>query len=454
MSGLWVECVQGLAGLERFAHDIDRLNALCGRHNPFLSARFLRCYAVEAEYYTPGQGESLYLIREAAGSADERLIGIAPLRRSIENLGPSLGALGLRGMRMTVLAPLDTERPGLLSAPEDEARVAAALVEHLCTRERDWGLLEFAGQLPGTPLYEAVHAVTNRRFRARDIEVEPYTEVTIVWRDLHSYFRSLAKKMRSNISRQARRLFAHRQVDIVLAEGADAVSTWFDPYCDLDSRSWKHGTESSIQRDSRRVRFYREIAAGRGGLDPSFIAVLLDGVLIAGLLIGSNSSESPAAHGAWCLEMAYDESRADLGPGQLLLLLAMGEAIRRGDRFLSYLQNFAYYKHRWGATPIPVVNVQLLRRASLHNLRAALGDLRRQLKRARPVTGHGVAAAPTEAGAATGEDSSTPARKSNSARDLARSRELAARALSHTGPGVRALNRDEASRYLPFDIEV
>jgi hypothetical protein len=475
VSGLSVTSIAGIACLERYAAQIDRLNALSGRCNPFLSAAFLRCYALRAEYHVPGREERLYLIWEG-----ERLIGIAPLRRSIDKVGPSLGPLHWRGVRLRVLAPLDTERPGILSAPEDEARVAAALIDHVCTRERDWGLLEFAGQLPGTPLYEAVHAAANGAFRARDVEVEPYTEIAIVWNDLSAYFRSLVKKMRSNISRQARRLFAQGQVHIVLAEGAPAVTAWFEPYCDLDSRSWKHGTQSSIQRHPRRVRFYRDIAAGRAGLEPSFIGIVLDGVLIAGLLTGSNSAAAPGRHGAWCLEMAYDESRGDLGPGQLLLLFAMGEAIRRGDRFLNFMQNFAYYKHRWGAALIPVVNVQLLRRASLHNLRAAVGEWSKRLAARRaemaeraqtPAHAATSGGAATQGGAAIPAGAAIPGRTTTAAHadtveagksapqgsvappDLTRARELTAAALAYDGPGIRRLDRQQAGVYLPFEIE-
>src|SRR6185369_866647 len=106
------------------------------------------------------------------------------------------------------LAPLDTERPGILAAPHDEQRVATALIQYLCAQEHDWGMLEFVGQPPGSALHESIHAAGNHRFRARDIAVEPYTEIELTWSDLAGYFRSLAKKMRSNISRQARRLFA------------------------------------------------------------------------------------------------------------------------------------------------------------------------------------------------------------------------------------------------------
>jgi hypothetical protein len=456
-TGLWVERVTGLAALEQFAADIDRLNALGSQHNPFLSASFLRCYAHEAEYYTPGEGERLYLIREGAGARSDQLIGIAPLRLSLEKVIPPIG---WKGGRLTVLAPLDTDRPGILCAPDDEARVAAALIEHLCLCERDWGLLEFASQLPGTPLHGAMHAAANEGYRARDVHVEPFNEIPIAWGDLSTYFRSLAKKMRSNISRQVRKLFASGAVEIVLAEGAPAVSGWFDAYCDLDGRSWKQGTQSSIQRHPRRVSFYRQIAAGGAGLEPSFIGILLEGVLVAGLLSGSNSKAAPAHHGSWCLEMAYDRTRAELGPGQLLLLVAMGEAIGRGDRFLNYLQNFAYYKHRWGAKSIPVANVQLLRKLSAHYLRATVGDLVKRLREPRRTRGpaaitereepmdHSDAAAAQRAGVVVARG------RTGGSTDLAGAcaRNLAARALDYAGPGVRRLDREQAQRYLPFDL--
>jgi len=446
VSGLRVNCVHGIEALQRLASDLDALNGSARRHNPFLSASYLRCYALHSEYQSRTAQQRLYLIKERSGAASERLIGIAPMRRSLENVG-----LSLRSARLTLWAPLDTDRPGILSAPEDEARVAKALVDYLCTRERDWGLLEFVGQLPETPLYEALYAVTDPAYRTREIEVEPFTEISIRWPDLAEYFRSLAKKMRSNISRQARRLFASGCVEIVLAEGAAAASAWFDAYCDLDGRSWKRGTRSSIERDLRRVQFYRQIAAGQGGLDPSFIGIVLDGVLVAGLMIGSNAKASPLQHGAWCLEMAYDRSRADLGPGQLLLLVAMGEAIRRGDLFLNYMQNFAYYKHRWGAELIPVVNVQVLRLASLHNVRALLGEWRNKLRELCAAKAASELSLDTDAGEAT------PAPETA---DLAlapanpwRARELTERALAYQGPGIQRLDREQASRYLPFDIE-
>jgi hypothetical protein len=442
VKALSVSCVEGLAAINRFAGDIDRLNLTSVRPNPFLSAAFLLCYSLRAEYHVPGNEERLYLIHE-----DDRLIGIAPMRRSLEDLIPPIGPLHCRAVRLKVLAPLDTERPGILAAPDDEQRAADALIQYLCREERGWGMLEFVGQPPGTTLHKSIHAATNYRFRARDIEVEPYTEIELIWSDLAAYFRSLVKKMRSNISRQARRLFAHGEPQLVLAQGPLATAAWFESYCDLDSRSWKHGTGSSMLRHPRRVRFYNEIIAGRAGLDPSFIGVVLDGVLVAGLIVGSDRQGKPDRRGAWFLEMAYDQSRAELGPGQLVLLLGVGQALARGEKFVNFMQNFAYYKHRWGAALVPVVSVQLIRRASLHNARALLGEPGKRLLARLRGTKRG------ESPAECGEQPDEGGASSVTARDLSHARLLTAQALAYDGPGLQRLDRQAARAYLPFDVE-
>jgi CelD/BcsL family acetyltransferase involved in cellulose biosynthesis len=442
IDGLTVVAAAGVAALLKFAPEIDRLNLASTRPNPFMSSAYLLCYALRSEYFQPGRGERIFLIRQGC-----RLIGCAPMRRSANDFA-MLGPLARLGVRLQCLAPLDTYQPGILVAPEDEERVAAALLQHLCEHERGWGMLEFVGQQPATTLHRAVHAAANRKFRVRDFPAEPYTEIAVEWNSLGAYFLSLTKKMRSNVSRQSRRLFAAGEVELILAEGAAAVTGWFDVYCDLDRRSWKCGTSASIERNPRRVRFYREIVAGEAGLDPEFVGVMLDGALIAGLLIGSNASASPDNHGAWCLEMAYDQSLANLGSGQLLLLLAVGMAIEKSHRYLNFMQNFAYYKHRWAAEPIHVVNVQLIRCLSLHNASAYLGVAKRKLRAWRRL--------PSEVrtrrdAQRAGEDNNADPAVTSANREHGVT--LTAAALAHGGPGVRRLGRNACRAHLPFDID-
>ena len=439
-AGISVSIADGIAALEDFAAAIDGFNRRSSRPNPFRSADFLRCYALHGEYHVPGAEERLFLVFDGG-----QLIGCAPMRRTLDAFGAVAGSLGLRGTRLQFLAPFDTEQPGVLCALEDEQRVAAALINYFCEREPDWGMVELAGQRPGGHLYRAAHALADRRFRVRDFGVQPYHEIELRWPDVRAFFRSLPKKMRSNISRQARRLYAAPEPELVLASGAEATSAWFEAYCDLDRRSWKHGTPSSIRRDQRRVQFYRELLAGRGGLEPSFVGILLGGMLVAGLIVGATSASLADPHGAWCLEMAYDRSLASLGPGHLLLLLGVAQAIERGDRWLNFMQNFAYYKHRWGAQPIDVVNVQIIRRASLHNVSAAAGELRRRFRRAdalpalRPDSDHEGAGPGAQAAPVTGPEHE-------------HARILTQTALGYAGPGVRCLNREQAMAVLPFDL--
>jgi len=446
---LRVSRVDGVAALLRFAEDIDRLNQASARPNAFSSAAFLTQYALRSESCNPGSGERLYLVRER-----DRIIGCAPMRQARQCLTPARWEpLRLCGTRLDFLASFDTEQLQFLCAPQDELRVTEALLDHFCLRERGWGLLELVGQKLGGVAHRAVHARNGWQFCARDIAVEPFTEVPLMGLDLPGYFRSLDKHMRSNIGRQARRLYASGQTQLVFAHGAQAASAWFEAYRDLESRSWKRGTVSSIERSPRRVRLYRELCAGRAGFDPTFIGVILDGVLIAGLLVGSNESGSPARHGAWCLEMAYDLSRSDLGPGQLLLLLAVADALERRHRFLNFLQNFAYYKHRWGAESIAVTNVQLVRRLTPHDGRARMRQLRRhwQARRA-PVNPDSGPPLTPEAAKSHPEPDAT-AQQLPPIVDLERAHRVTTAALAASGEGLTVLDRAASRAYLPFHLE-
>lgn len=455
-TALSVARLDGLGAIERYAADIDRFNCASGRPSPFSSSAFLSRYGLRNEYFLPGSGEFLLVVRR-----DANIIGLAPLRRSKMPILPKpIGRFALTATRLEFLAPLDIEQPRLLCASADEDAVAAAIVDYLCHRERRWEMLEFVGQRPGGSLHRAMHAVvaSDWRFRARDIEVEPICELPLLpWLDSKSYFRSLPRHMRSNIGRQVRRLYAAGEVELVLARGPEAASAWFDCYCDLDARSWKHETPASIARHPRRVAFHREIVQGLAGFEPSFAAVLLDGVLIAGLILGANQTTSPDRHGLWALEMAYDRTHAALGPGQLLLLLGISEGIERRSAFLNMMQNFAYYKHRWGADAIEVVNVQLIRYWSVPALRAGARDVRRwwHERKQRAARTEGSPSAPTTAMPVRKQkDECAPAEPSEGAPvDVDRARSLTQAALASAGQGLRRLDRHAARTYLPFDLE-
>jgi hypothetical protein len=439
---LSVSAMDGVAGLEKYAPEIDALNAASERPNPFLSGGFLVAYARRCEYGSSRSVERLFLIREGS-----RLIGCFPML-----IRPDATQAGSRSIKsmfrcMMFLGYIDTDQPTIISAPQDRDRCGQALVDHLCQHSADWDLVHLTGQLRSGPLYKAAHAASSWKIRVRDIHVAPYNEIQIHWNDLGSYFRSLSQKMRSNISRQARKLYGAGEVRLFYADGAQCVSAWFDAYCDLDSRSWKDGTAGSIRRHPGRVQLYRDIAAGNGGFEPSFIGIVLDGVLVAGLILGSNLLAAPHQHGIWALEMAYAGSHSKLGPGQLLFLLAMGQAIEQRHRHLNFMQNFDHYKHRWGATQINVTDVQIIRQFSLRNAFAVLGDLRRWMRR-RTAEPNGEIG-PVKDATSTND---TDVHAAVSSQQQEHARKLVERALANAGGSMRVLDQDAARSYLPFDI--
>jgi hypothetical protein len=150
--------------------------------------------------------------------------------------------------------------------------------------------------------------------------------------------------------------------------------------------------------------------------------------------------------------MSYDQAHAALGPGQLLLLLATGEALARGDGFLNFLHNFAYFKHRWGASEIEIVNVQLIRRVSVHNVRATAGDAKRWwLGRKAGANSAREAARPSEPDADAGGE--LAAAKAHASPGGERARALTRAALESGSSGLRRLDRAAARKYLPFSVD-
>jgi CelD/BcsL family acetyltransferase involved in cellulose biosynthesis len=421
----------GIAALDQFAAQIDALNDSSARPNPYQSSRYLRCFAQYNEYFPDSDAIQLYTAWDG-----ERLIGCLPLRRVKDRFGP------LCASRICFLAPFDSDQPGLLCTPENEERVAHAIVQHILNHEPRLGMLEIMGQRPGSSLYNAMHASSSARFRARDIEVDPFNEIPIAGASLESYFRSLSSSWRSSVARSTRKLLSAGKTEVVFAEGAQATSAWFDAYLDLESRSWKRNTSAAIVRDTRRIELHRQLLAGHAGFTPSFVGILSDGVLIAGNLNGSSIGGAPQNRGMWNFDLSYDASYADLSPGVLLLLLTVHAAIRREEKFVNLLHSFSHYKHHWKAEMIDVKNVQLIRRWSLHNLRGVAGDLMRSLRRRMT----------PKPGAAQNKGGSNSARQEAATRpDRSQAMAVTTQALAYRGPDIQLLEHPQICALLPFE---
>jgi Acetyltransferase (GNAT) domain len=411
--GLCVERHDGIIGLQSLADELDLVNAGSVRPSPFATSAFTITYASHSERDPLGMDVRLFVVRDRSAKAlgwavfafrKDQLIQVPfALRERAPKLAALLSGLAQFGnsFRLEVMTTSDVDRPGVVALRGSEDVVASALLEHLIEHELDWTMLEWRAQEPDSPLWKAAHKLANPFLRVRDVELDPYSEVQLQWPDLAAYFRALSKRMRSNVSRQARRLYAAGDVELIMVDGAEATAAFFDAYQELESRSWKHHSAAAMGRHPLRRRFYSRIVSGEAGIDPSLIGITLDGVLIAALINGRFGDRM------WSMEMAFDESLNEVGPGQLLLLLAVMDGLNKRCRSLNFFQLHGYFKRRWLADEIPVANVQLLRRPSLHDLRGLSGDALRwakaqAIRRSKPATHETFPATDTEPSGETG----------------------------------------------------
>ena len=434
MADLHVIRYDGVDQLRRLAPVVDRLNRESTDWSPFHTADFLLAYAVHSEFFPGGIMPCTYIAYHGMGEAEP--IGVVVLRRErVKAAGP------FSYVRVDFLATHDTDEWSVTARAGHDAAVTDAIIDHLL-KENDWSLLEFDGQHPDSRLRAGLHRRANLMMRARDIDLIPYERVSLSFDGMGAYFSALSKRMRSNVGRQARHLFSVGQVEIVLAEGPKACGALFESFLDLENRSWKAGTDVGLQRHPARRDFYEAVATGRAGLRPSFVGISLDGLLVAGLLNASGGGH------AWALEMAFDERYAELGPGQLLLLVSAGEAIARGDKTLRFFQHHDYFKKRWLSESVPAANVQLVRTVSVMGVRACVGDTIRKLN-VRP-TNDGDQADDRVAPTFNAVKRNIGIRTQPASDELSCDRFAAA--LLRVDADVRRIGPDQVEAFLPFPV--
>lgn len=444
IAALQIRVDDDLGTWEREADAFHTLHRASARPDPFTTLAFLRTYLDHDELAeTIGRDIRLVSFREG-----ERLVGYVALRRTVQRMGP--GGL-VRCGRVDFAVTRDHERPHIVSRPEDADRLADALIRHL-RADRSWGLVEFQGQASDSALRLAAHRAAAPLLWARDVEMPAYHELDLTrFADTAAYFAALSKRMRSNVSRQARRLFASGAVDVVTVSGP-AVTSMLPAYLDLEDRSWKHGTDVAVGRHHERVRFHQALLGGNVDLDPQFVGIVRDGILIAAMLW---SHADYAGHAAWAHEMAYDSAHEELGPGQLLLLLATGEAIAVGARRFHFFQQHGYYKHRWLAEETPAVNVQLIRQPGVFAARGRLGDAVRSRRGGEP-SGTEAAGHPGTPGT---DDANAAGHHAGCIRQPAahriaaqRSADLMTRAMRTVASSARVHSGRRAAEVIPFPL--
>lgn len=360
MSQLRVTAHRTLDALAPSRDALDALVLSSRRPSPFHTVAYLAAFLADDEY-EPADSQPLFLVARDG----ERLVGFLALRRRTDR------GFGRR-KRVELLTTHDTSHPGLVARPEDEARCAAAFIDHLQRRERGWSFLELREQDAASPL-ATLPGLDRRRYVTRTIRNNPGTVIELAGDSYDDWLARIRTSHWRRFCRRVRALLDAGQVEFVACEGRAPASGMLDLYLELEAHSWKVAAHAGIARHPRRIALFRRMLQLETCDPPLFHFVLLDGVPVAALLA--------LRHGgvAYGMETAFDEGCGRLAPGNLLFLLAVRDVIERRVHALDLLSNYAYYKAQWGATITDTVAVQAYRRFSRYHLRATIGDLRRRL---------------------------------------------------------------------------
>jgi hypothetical protein len=344
---------------------LDALNRVSRRPTPFASLEYLEAFEASDEHGVAGQ-VPLLLVIEVAGLA----IGWVALRVIDER------ALGLRTKRVAFFTTHDVDRPGLVCRPEDEGRCADAVWRYLL-EEEGADAIELMAQDESSPLLPRARHLPG--WRVRTFDSIPNSTILFGGMSLFDWFGSLQKKYRQRVGRQSRRLFAAGRVELLTARRPEALGPFLDLYLDLERRSWKSGAGAGIGRHPKRVALFRTQCLPGRAAEPVIHLLTLDDLPVAGMF------GVDFAGGFYGREIAFDEDFAAMAPGNLLMLLTIGETIKRGGAFVNLLGFFGYYKSRWGATATATRGVQLLRRWSAPWAMALVQAARRRLRPAAAV---------------------------------------------------------------------
>jgi CelD/BcsL family acetyltransferase involved in cellulose biosynthesis len=350
--------------------EIDALNLSSTRPDPFSTSEFYRNFLERHSGFARDDGAQLWFLVAFSG---QTLVGYLALKLTTRR------TLGQSTRTLDFLVAHHADRPHVVARADDLAAVSDAFYAYLHGRRDDWDFLEFQQQDPASSLFPPPATANLSGWSVREYPTWDNCTIHVRWRTIAQYFQALAKKFRSDLRRQLRRLLALGEVGLITCGDPAATPALFELYRSIEARSWKSGTDIAVGDDAARAKYLE------GLLDPAqpmrivIQILLLDGVPIAGLISGGFGKD------LYALEITFDRRLAAASPGSAILLLGVRQAIDGGYETFNLLAGFGYYKSRWLATATPTRSAQIYRVGSLVHLRRLLGDVKRRFARV-PVT--------------------------------------------------------------------
>ena len=360
---LQVKAFRSLDEAASLKDEINALNRVSRRPSPFHTFEYLVSAENYDEHTAAGQ-ETLLLVAFERG----RIIGYLPLVKRPSRIW------GFGYVSVEFLSQCVSERPYAVARSEDEERCCAAFYTYLFEVEKRWSVLQLGGQDQDSKLLPFPEKLSRGRFSARYLTDLPNCTIPTSYESLHGYTEALGQEFRRNITRRTRKLLAQGNVESLSSSDPHALPQLLDIYLDIESKSWKSGTQVAMARNAERIAFFRSLLPADQPMAIGIRLILLDGVPIAGLVYGTFQRD------LYLLEIVYREDYRDFAPGNLIQIIAIHEAIEKKLQSCNLLASFAYYKSHWLADITETQFVQIFRVGSLRHLAAQVGDLRKRLR--------------------------------------------------------------------------
>ncbi|UCF67099.1 MAG: GNAT family N-acetyltransferase [Acidobacteriota bacterium] len=358
---LRVDLMDDPTQLEQLAEDWDRLAAQAVI--PTVCLGFCWQAAWVEQFLTPGRELFVLVVRR-----EGRIIGLAPwyrLRRRI--IGLSLKELRPIGAPETASDYLD-----VLSAPGQQADVAAALYEHLHTRAASsWDLLSLE-DIPADSAF-AMHVMRRLDQDGRSFELEPraYCPIARLPDDPELLLRGLSSNRREQFRRHRRLLekrarLEQRAITDLDALAAEQLEALLEPLLRLHRRRWPEYDLRVYGFLSRVIARMRACGTRQTNEDLSASSrarldyLLLDGREIGGLL----HFDTQGRREMYLIGVDRD-AHPRVSVGNVLVGMNLQQAVADGVGEYDFMKGVETYKLHWSQAGRRTLVLRLMRPRSV-----------------------------------------------------------------------------------------
>ncbi len=354
------EVFEGRAGLTALRENWQRITATAP------AVRFFQLYEWHASYLdslvTPPARACFFLARRQGAPA-----GIVPLLRTTR----TMAGLPVRSLELPTHAHLPLAGP-VARSPEENASIVSGLLQELHRGRHDpWDVVCLSNLLDDG----------NTRAALLDLGYQPALRVPVAGCDylrcepLDRVAARFSKNFRGNLRKARNKLEGLGGVEYLTARQPAELRAALAEFLDVEASGWKGvgGTGSAIKLDPQAGRFYEALVENFGARGACEINLLKTraGACLAGqlcLVVGDTCA---------VLKIGYDESYAQVAPGNMLLEhLIRRHSAEGGVRYINLVTDAAWHAN-WRPLTALVTDVYLFN----STLRGRLAFLLRRTKR-------------------------------------------------------------------------